>query len=51
MSDARFPMALPAFGPVGIPLGPIAIAVPLAVWREWQTAHAPLNPASPRSPP
>lgn len=42
--------SIAAFGLVGIFLGPIVIAVLLAVWREWLIERAPLNPASPRSP-
>jgi predicted PurR-regulated permease PerM len=37
-----------AFGLLGLFLGPIVIAVLLAVWREWVNEHAP--PATPRDP-
>jgi predicted PurR-regulated permease PerM len=39
-----------SFGLLGLFLGPIVIAVLLAVWREWLIERAPLPPASPRSP-
>lgn len=43
-----------AFGLVGLFLGPIVIAVMLAVWREWLIEHAPPKTApsqvSPNSP-
>lgn len=41
-----------AFGLVGLFLGPIVIAVLLAVWREWMLEHAPgASPDDPRTEP
>jgi predicted PurR-regulated permease PerM len=39
-----------AYGLVGLFLGPIVIAVLLAVWREWLIEHSPLGSAPTTSP-
>ena len=39
-----------AYGLVGLFLGPIVIAVLLAVWREWLIEHSPAGSAATTSP-